>query len=136
MTQVLKKPTRGDTLLDLKHTNKEDLVWDAKVRGSLGCSDHEMKEFRILRRQGRQQQHLLDFKRTDSGLFRDLLGRILWDTALERGGVQESWLIFKHHLLQAQAWSMLISRKLSKGGRRMNKGLPARLRCKKEAYMR
>lgn len=73
MTQVLKTPTRGDILLDLIHTNKVDLIWDAKVRGSLGYSDHEMKEFGILRGQGRQQQHLLDFKRTNSGLFRELL---------------------------------------------------------------
>lgn len=62
MTQVLKKPTRGETLLDLKRTNKEDLVWNAKVRGSLGYSDHEMEEFKILRVQRRQQQHLLDYK--------------------------------------------------------------------------
>lgn len=49
MTLVLKKPTRGDTLLDFIHTNKEDLVWDAKLGGSLGCSNHKMEEFRILR---------------------------------------------------------------------------------------
>lgn len=47
MTQVLKKPTGGKTLLDLKCTNKEDLVWNANVKGSLGYSDHE--EFKILR---------------------------------------------------------------------------------------
>lgn len=48
---MLKKPARGDTLLDLIHTSEEDLVSDTKVRGSLGCSDHEMEDFRILREQ-------------------------------------------------------------------------------------
>jgi len=44
----------------------------------------------------------LDFRRTDFGLFRDLLDRIPWDKALEGRGTQESWLILKNHLLQAQ----------------------------------
>jgi len=39
---------RRGMLLDLVLTNKEGLVEDVKVRGSLGCSDHEMVEFRIL----------------------------------------------------------------------------------------
>ena len=34
--------------LDLVLTNKEGLVGHVKVGGSLGCSDHEMVEFRIL----------------------------------------------------------------------------------------
>lgn len=70
-------------------------------------------EFRILRQHGRQQQHLLGFKKANSSLFRDLLGRIPWDTDRERE-VQESWLMFQHHFLQAQAWSMLMSWKLAK----------------------
>jgi len=44
----------------------------------------------------------LDFKRADFGLFRDLLDRELWDKPLEGRGAQDSWLIFKDHLLQAQ----------------------------------
>ena len=40
---------RRGALLDLILTNKEGLVGDVKVKGSLGCSDHEMVEFRILR---------------------------------------------------------------------------------------
>jgi len=53
------------------------------------------------------QSHLeatttLDFRRADFGLFGDLLGRVPWDKALEGRGVQESWLIFKNQLLQAQ----------------------------------
>jgi len=51
--QVVEEPTRKGTLLDLVLTNKEGLVEDVKVRGRLGCSDHEMVEFRNLRGAGR-----------------------------------------------------------------------------------
>ena len=40
--QVVEEPTRKGALLDLVLTNKEGLVEDVKVRGRLGCSDHEM----------------------------------------------------------------------------------------------
>ena len=33
--------TRGDTLLDLIYTNKEELAKDVKIRDSLGCTDYE-----------------------------------------------------------------------------------------------
>jgi len=39
--------TRRGVLLDLVLINKEGLVEAVKVEGSLGCSDHEMVEFRI-----------------------------------------------------------------------------------------
>ena len=48
LMQVVEKPTRRGVLLDLVLMNKEGLVEDVKVEGSLGCSDHEMVEFRIL----------------------------------------------------------------------------------------
>ena len=75
-----------------------------KVKGSLGCSDHEMVEFKILRAARRVHSKLatLDFRRADFGLLRDLLVRIPWDKALEERGAQESWSVFKDHLLQAQ----------------------------------
>lgn len=43
----------------------------------------------------------LDLRRADFELFRELLGRVTWEKALERRGVQESLLVFKDHLLQA-----------------------------------
>lgn len=42
LTPVIKQPTRGDALLDLILTNKEELIGGVKVGGSLGCGDHEM----------------------------------------------------------------------------------------------
>lgn len=86
------------------------------VRGSLGCSNHVMISFRILRGGSKvvSRTTALDFRRADTTLSRDLFIRTSWDVALERRGIQESWLIFRHHLLQAQERSILINMKLSK----------------------
>ncbi|GAB0209691.1 hypothetical protein GRJ2_003434800 [Grus japonensis] len=49
LLQVIEEPTRRGAMLDLVLTNKEGLAGDVKLKGSLGCSDHEMVEFKILR---------------------------------------------------------------------------------------
>ncbi|GAB0207435.1 hypothetical protein GRJ2_003209100 [Grus japonensis] len=126
-------------MLDLVLTNKEGLVGDVKLKGSLGCSDHEMVEFRILRaaRRARSKLPTLDFRRADFGLFRDLLGRLPWDEALEGRGAQDSWLVFKGHLLQARDRCIPTKRKSSKNTKRppwMNKELLGKVKHKKEAY--
>ncbi|GAB0187672.1 hypothetical protein GRJ2_001232500 [Grus japonensis] len=68
LLQVIEEPTRGGAMLDLVLTNKEGLVGDVKLKGSLGCSDHEMVEFRILRAARRACSKLtaLDFSRADT----------------------------------------------------------------------
>ncbi|KFV00772.1 hypothetical protein N340_04752, partial [Tauraco erythrolophus] len=79
----------------------------------------------------------LDFRRTDFGLFRDLLSRVQWDQALEGKGSQESWFIFKDHLLQAQERSIPTKRKSGRNIRRpawMNKELLDQCRHKKKAF--
>ena len=92
---------RRDVLLDLILTNKEGLVEDVRVGGSLGCSDHEMVKFRILHGRSRAMSRVtaLDFKRANFDHFKDLLEGIPW--ALEGRGVQESWTVFKDHFLRA-----------------------------------
>jgi len=57
--------------------------------------------------------------------------------ALEGRRAQESWLVFKDHLLQAQECSIPMNMESSKNTKRpvwMNKELPAKLKHKKEAY--
>ncbi|GAB0178597.1 hypothetical protein GRJ2_000325000 [Grus japonensis] len=139
LLQVIEEPTRGGAMLDLILTNKEGLVGDVKLKGSLGCSDHEMVEFRILRAARRVHSKLttLDFRRADFGLFRDLLGRIPWDKALQGRGAQDSWLILKGHLLQAQERCIPTKRKSSKTTKRppwMKQELLGKVKQKKEAY--
>jgi len=84
----VEKPTRRGVLLDLVLTNKERLGEDGKVGGSLGYSDHEMVEFRILGggRRAISKITTLDFRTANFGLFQDLLGGILWIRALEGRG--------------------------------------------------
>ncbi|GAB0202510.1 hypothetical protein GRJ2_002716600 [Grus japonensis] len=77
LLQVTEEPMRRGATLDLVLTNKEGLVGDVKLKGSLGCSDHEMVEFRILEavRSAHSKLIALDFRGADFGLFRNLPGR-------------------------------------------------------------
>jgi len=95
-------------------------VEDVKVGGRLGCSDHEMVEFRILRGGSRVISRIktLDLRRADFGLFKDLLRGIPWARALEGRGVQECWSLFKRHFFHAQERCIHLSKKSRKGGRR------------------
>jgi len=133
LMQVVEEPTRKGTLLDLVLTNKEGLAEDVKAGGRLGCSNHEMVEFRILRGGSRAISRIktLDFRRANFGLFKELLRGIPWARALEGRAVQECWSVFKCHFLHAQEWCIPLRKKSRKGGRRptwMSKELLAELR--------
>jgi len=54
------------------------LAEDVKVGGILDCSEHEMVNFRILRGGSRviSRIKILDFRRANFGLFKELLGGI------------------------------------------------------------
>ncbi|PKU48920.1 rna-directed dna polymerase from mobile element jockey-like [Limosa lapponica baueri] len=100
--KVIEQLMRG-SMLDLVLTNKEGLVGNVKLKGSLGYRDHEIVECKILRAARRAHSKLttLDFWTADFDSS-DLLGRVPWDKALEGRETQESWLTFENHLLQAQ----------------------------------
>jgi len=137
--QVVEEPTRKGTLLDLVLTNKEGLVEDVKAGGSLGSSDHEMVELRILRGGSRaiSRIKILDFRRANFGLFQELLRGIPWVRTLEGRGVQESWSLLKHHFLHAQDQCIPLSKKSSKGNRRptwMSNELLVELRWERKVY--
>jgi len=102
LLHVIEEPTRRGAMLDLVLTNKEGLVRNVKLKGTLGCSGHKMVELRILRATRRAHSKLttLDFGRADFGILRDLPGRVPWDKALEERGDQANWLIIHDHLLQ------------------------------------
>ncbi|PKU44308.1 glycerol kinase [Limosa lapponica baueri] len=97
LTWVVEEPTRRGVLLDLVLTDKERLVEDIKVGSSLGCSDHEKVEFRIVGSTCKTTSRIetVDFRRANFYLFKKLLGEIPWVTTLEGRVAQESWLIFK-----------------------------------------
>jgi len=137
--QVVEDQTNRGALLDFVLTKKEGLVENVKVGGRLGCSDHEIMNLRILCGGGRTVSRIksLDFRRAKFGLFKKLLGEILWVRALAGRGGQESWSLFKHHFIRAQDRCIPLSKKSSKGGRRpawMSKKLLAELRWKRKVY--
>ena len=63
-------------LLDLLLTRKEGLIGNMKVKCILGCSEHEVVEFSLLRRGSRVKSKptTLDFRRAVFGFFKDQLG--------------------------------------------------------------
>ncbi|PKU46825.1 rna-directed dna polymerase from mobile element jockey-like [Limosa lapponica baueri] len=69
---MVEESMRKGVMLDLVLTNKEGLVENVTLKGSLGCTDHEMVEFKILRAASRVCSKLitLDFRRADFGLLR------------------------------------------------------------------
>jgi len=110
-----------------------------KVGGRLGCSDHEMVEFRILHGGSRALSRIktLDFRRANFGLFKELLGGIPWARALKGRGIQECWLLSKRHFLHAQERCIPLRKKPRKGGRRpawLNKELLAEPRWKRKVH--
>lgn len=54
--QVTEEPTKQCALLDLILISREELVREAMLVSSLGCSDHEIVKFRILRGRSRAKR--------------------------------------------------------------------------------
>ncbi|PKU39832.1 dtw domain-containing protein 2 [Limosa lapponica baueri] len=90
LLQLIEEPTRRGA--DLVLTNKEGLLRNMKLKGSLGCSNHKMVEFKILRaaRSVHSRLTILDFMRADFGIFRDLFGKVPRDKVLVETGARES----------------------------------------------
>ena len=70
LMQMVDEPIRGGALLDLVLTKKENLVEVRKVEVSLGCSNHEVVEFRISHGRSRIPSRITTqgFKRANFGL--------------------------------------------------------------------
>ena len=77
LSQVTDTPTRGDAILDLLVTNTSELIGDIKIGGSLGCSDHALVEFAVLRDMGQAKSKVrtLNFRKANFQLFKELVNR-------------------------------------------------------------
>ena len=64
-------------MLDMMLTNVSDLISDIKTGGSLGCSDHALVEFTVLRDIGKAtiKVRTLNFRKANFQLFKELVGR-------------------------------------------------------------
>ena len=103
-------PTETDMgiLLDLVLTNEEESVRVVKIGGCLGCSDHALVEFVILKNAGlaKNRARTLCFRRAKFQLLKELLSGIPWETILKGMGTAQSWQLFKDILLRVQQLSI------------------------------
>ena len=65
-------------------TNEEESIREVKIGGSLGCSDHTLVEFVILKNAGlaKCRARTLCFSRAKFWLLKELLNGIPWETVL------------------------------------------------------
>lgn len=76
LTQVLREPTGGGSLVDVLFVNRGS-VGDVVVGGSLGQRDHKISEFSIVCEEGHQNFHLrLPVGGKILALFRTLIDRV------------------------------------------------------------
>jgi len=103
LVQVIDGPTRGEALLDLVLTNEEESIRDIKIGGSLGCSDHALVEFVMLKNAGLAKSRAKDlcFRRANFRPLKELLSGIPWETVLKGMGTEQSWQLFKDTHLRA-----------------------------------
>lgn len=85
LRQVIDRPIRENTITDWVVTNIRKLAGDLKIGCSLGCSNHALVEFTVLRNIGqiRSKVRVLNFRlKTNFQLTRETVSTIPWETAL------------------------------------------------------
>jgi len=75
-------------------TNASEFTGDIKIGHSLGCSDHALVEFVVLRDKGQARSIIrtLSFRKANFQLFKEKVSRIPWETVLKDRGAEQSWL--------------------------------------------
>jgi len=114
-------------------TNASELTGDVKIGGSLGCSDHALVEFTVLRYKGQVKSKVrtLNFRKANFQLFKEL-NRTPWETVLGDKGAEQSWQIFKDAFHRAQELSIPQCKKSGKQGKRL--AWLVKLKSKKEMH--
>ncbi|KAK4821784.1 hypothetical protein QYF61_002200 [Mycteria americana] len=139
LTQVIDSLTRRDVIPDLLVTNASELISGVKIGGSLGCSDHALVAFTVLRDMGQAMSKVrtLNFRKANFQMFKELVNRIPWETALRDKGAEQSWQIFKDTFHRVEELSICTCKKSGKEGKRsawMSQDLLVKLKSKKEMH--
>ena len=102
--------------MDLLLTNVEEIIKRVMVGGSLGCSDHALVKFVILRDVGLAKSggRTLNFRRADFKLLNGSRAKIPWSSVLKDKDFEESWILFKNALLKAQEVSIPLNKKVGR----------------------
>lgn len=117
LIQLLDKPIRRGVL---RSTNAEELKKNVKTGDTLGCSDHGLVEFAILRKMGlpKSKVRTLYFQSAKFQLFKELPDETHWEAVLREKGAKQSWQLFKDTLLRTQELSVAQYRKTSGEGKK------------------
>jgi len=77
---------------DLKVTYASELISYVKTGGSLGCNDHAWVKFTDLRDTGQAKSivRTLNFRKANFHLFKGLVSRNPWETALRDNRAEQS----------------------------------------------
>ena len=133
------RPSRGEVLLDPVLISAEEIVKEVKIGGSLGCSDHALIEFVIVKNMGlaKSRVRTLKFRRVNFQPYKELLHEIPGEIVPGDIRMKQSCQIFKDTFLRAQELSIPQHKKSRTGGRKLawlSKDLLVKLREKKEKY--
>jgi len=80
---------REDAILDLMVTSTSELITEIRIGGGLGCSDHALVEFTVLRDMGEARSigRTLNFSKANLQLGKELVRRTPCETVLrDRAG--------------------------------------------------
>ncbi|KAK4807115.1 hypothetical protein QYF61_018456 [Mycteria americana] len=99
LLQMLDMLTRNSALLDLLLPNQEDLLDNTTTNGSLGYSNHNIVEFKILLStlKTSSRTKTMDFRRANFNMLRAQLQGIPWEASMEGKGAskKEAYRLWK-----------------------------------------
>ena len=115
------RPTSGDVILDLLVTNTSELIGDTKIGGSLGCSDHALAEYTVLRHMGQAKSKVrtLNFRKANFQLFKESVSRTPWEMVFRDKDAEQSLQIFNYTFHRTQEFIVPRCKKSGKQGKRL-----------------
>ena len=137
LSQIIDSPTRGGAILDLLVTSSSYLIGEVKTGSSLGFSDHALVKSAVLRGMGQAKSKVRtpNFRKASFQLFKHLVSRTPWETAVTDKGAEQSCQIFKDTFHRAQELLIVRCKKSGKKGKRLswlNRDLMDKLKGKKD----
>ncbi|XP_070619981.1 polyadenylate-binding protein 4 isoform X1 [Erythrolamprus reginae] len=139
LTQKVETGTRGNAILDLILTNREETIEGTEEEGKLGESDHVILKFNIVQSLATipNTTTVPDFRKADFNKLRANLEQCPWNELLEGKTTQEAWVILKNSIIDAQNNAIPMKRKNRKTKAKpawLNKALADDIKGKKAKY--